>query len=142
MNFPESVLITAYYISFVFLDISVVCDFILSHFRFLSTSIFFFCWSSKKPWDRSGGILVFKVVFLFNAFHKKKTYPFLIFNSIYLRVIMFESLMLGGLLNSLLSITPYSVREWCRFFTKLLRLLSKSDCFQQVLFGVPFSKTV
>ena len=32
---------------------------------------------------------------------------------------------------------PYSVREWCRFLTKLSRLLSKSDCFQPVSFGTP-----
>ena len=30
--------------------------------------------------------------------------------------------------------TPYSVRELCRFLTKLSRLLSKTDCFQPVSF--------
>ena len=42
-----------------------------------------------------------------------------------------------GLAESVLISTPYSVREWCRFFIKLLSLLSKSDCFQPVSFGVP-----
>ena len=37
-------------------------------FSFLTDFDFIFCWSSKNPWDRSGGILVFKVVFLFSAF--------------------------------------------------------------------------
>jgi hypothetical protein len=39
-----------------------------------------------------------------------------------------------GLAEYILSDTPYSVREWCRFLTKLSRLLSKSDCFQPVSF--------
>ena len=39
-----------------------------------------------------------------------------------------------GLADSVISNTPYSVREWCRFLTKLSRLLSKSDCFQLVSF--------
>ncbi len=39
-----------------------------------------------------------------------------------------------GLAESVLIGTPYSVREWCRFLTKLSRLLSKSDCFQPVSF--------
>ena len=101
-----------------------------------SISIFFFCWSSKKSWDRAGGILVFKVTFLL--------YLFLIFSSlflpiysIYLRVIMFEARGLWGLLICNLMHTPYSVREWCRFLTKLSRLLSKTDCFQPVSFGTP-----
>ena len=42
-----------------------------------------------------------------------------------------------GLAESIISKTPYSVREWCRFLTKLSRLLSKSDCFQPVSFGTP-----
>ena len=42
-----------------------------------------------------------------------------------------------GLAESVISPSPYSVREWCRFFTKLLSLLSKSDCFQPVSFGTP-----
>ena len=36
--------------------------------------------------------------------------------------------------------TPYSVREWCRFLTKLSRLLSKTDCFQPVSFGTPCNR--
>ena len=39
-----------------------------------------------------------------------------------------------GLAVRILIHTPYSVREWCRFLTKLSRLLSKSDCFQPVSF--------
>ena len=39
-----------------------------------------------------------------------------------------------GLAERTLSKTPYSVREWYRFLTKLSRLLSKSDCFQPVSF--------
>ena len=84
----------------------------------------------------------FQSCFSFFLLQSKLTGPELYFNSIYLRVIMFESPMLQGLLNSIFKSTPYSVREWCRFFTKLLRLLSKSDCFQDVSFGVIFSKTL
>ena len=36
-----------------------------------------------------------------------------IFNFILLRVVMFQSLRLEGLLLSVLSDPPYSVREWC-----------------------------
>ena len=39
-----------------------------------------------------------------------------------------------GLAESTLINPPYSVREWCRFLTKLSRLLGKSDCFQPVSF--------
>ena len=39
-----------------------------------------------------------------------------------------------GLADSVINKPPYSVREWCRFLTKLSRLLSKSDCFQPVSF--------
>ena len=59
-----------------------------------------------------------------------------IFNSISLRVIMFEARGLPALLNSIVSGTPYSVREWCRFLTKLSRLLGKSDCFHLVPFDI------
>ena len=45
--------------------------------------------------------------------------------------------MLRGLAESILSNPPYSVREWCRFLTKLSRLLNKTDCFQPVSFGTP-----
>ena len=41
-----------------------------------------------------------------------------------------------GLAEQIISKTPYSVREWCRFLTKLSRLLSKSDCFQLVPFDI------
>ena len=47
---------------------------------------------------------------------------------------MSQSSQLEGLLLSTVNNTPYSVREWCRFLTKLSRLLSKSDCFQPVSF--------
>ena len=50
---------------------------------------------------------------------------------------MSQSSELEGLLNRLLSGPPYSVREWCRFLTKVSRLLSKTDCFQPVSFGTP-----
>ena len=42
-----------------------------------------------------------------------------------------------GLAESVFNNPPYSVREWCRFLTKLSRLLSKSDCFQPVSFDTP-----
>ena len=41
-----------------------------------------------------------------------------------------------GLDESTLIGTPYSVREWCRFLTKLSRLLGKSDCFHPVSFDI------
>ena len=42
---------------------------------------------------------------------------------------MFGARGLPALLNSVVIPTPYSVREWCRFFRKVSRLPSKSDCF-------------
>ena len=69
MKFVGSVLIKIYFISFVFFDISVVW-FHSFPFSFFTDLDFIFCWSSKNPWVRSGGILVFKVVFLFSAFLK------------------------------------------------------------------------
>ena len=50
---------------------------------------------------------------------------------------MFAPWMLRGLADSGISKPPYSVREWCRFLTKLSRLLSKSDCFQPVSCDTP-----
>ena len=126
----------AFYIS----CISVVW-FLKSTFLYFSISFsiesgIIFCWSSKKPWDRSGGILVFKVVFLFSPFHKnnrsRNLFQFYLLKSNYNRV-----LDASGLAESNFNNTPYFVREWCRFFTKLVSLLSKSDCFQPVSFGIP-----
>ena len=56
---------------------------------------------------------------------------------IFLRVVMFESPRLWGFAESVIIGTPYSVRDWCRFLTKLSRLLNKTDCFQPVSFGTP-----
>ena len=110
-------------------------------FSFLTDFDFIFCWSSKKPWDRSGGILVFKVVFLFKAFQKKSV-PEINFQFYLLKSNYNRGLDASGLAESNFNNTPYSVREWCRFFTKLLSLLSKSDCFQHVSFGAAFPKTL
>ena len=59
------------YLHFRFLTF-LLCDFLISLFVLLqflfSISIFFFCWSSKKSWDRAGGILVFKVTFFYSCF--------------------------------------------------------------------------
>ena len=89
MNFPESVLIKIYYISFVFFDISVVCDFIFP-FSFFTDLDVIFCWSSKNSRVRAGGILVFKVVFLFSAFQNKiraeSIFQFYLLKSNYVRV--------------------------------------------------------
>ena len=56
-------------------------------------------------------------------------YLFYSLKSSYVRVLDSQGLADSGLINP-----PYSVREWCRFLTKLSRLLSKSDCFQPVSF--------
>ena len=50
---------------------------------------------------------------------------------------MFGARGLPALLNSIVIGTPYSVREWCRFFRKVSRLPSKSDCFHLVSFHIP-----
>jgi hypothetical protein len=50
-----------------------VCEtffFVFCNLIFFCRFIFFFCWSSKNSWDRSGGVLLFKVVFLLYLFLK------------------------------------------------------------------------
>ena len=105
-------------------------------FSTFSCKHYFFCWSSKTPWDRAGGFLLFKVPFLPYLFLKnnrpRNFFQFYSLKSSYVPVMEAQ-----GLAESILSCTPYSVREWCRFLTKLSRLLSKSDCFQPVSFDTP-----
>ena len=50
---------------------------------------------------------------------------------------MFGARGLPALLNLGFISPPYSVREWCRFFRKVSRLLCKSDCFHLVSFHIP-----
>ena len=72
-------------------------------------------------WQRCGGIIL--------ALKKKFRSLFYSLKSSYVPVIEAR-----GLAERILSGPPYSVREWCRFLTKVSRLLSKSDCFQPVSF--------
>ena len=50
---------------------------------------------------------------------------------------MFGARGLPALLNLGFIGPPHSVREWCRFFRKVSRLPSKSDCFHLVSFHIP-----
>ena len=74
-------------------------------FSTFSCKHYFFCWSSKTPWDRAGGILVFKVLFLSYLFRKIFRADYIV-HFILLRVVMFEPWMLEGLLNRSLAIHP------------------------------------
>ena len=81
-----------------------------------------------------GRDFTFQSCFSFYTFFSKITGPvkyhlFYSLKSSYVPVLAGQ-----GLAESIISGTPYSVREWCRFLTKLSRLLSKSDCFQPVSF--------
>ena len=134
MSFLESVLFKNRFNFISILDFQLLSDFFLVLFilRFFLEALFLLL-VQQNPWDRSGGILLFKVVFLFKAFLKnnrpRKKNLFYSLKSSYVPVLAGQ-----GLAESTLIGTPYSVREWCRFLTKLSRLLSKSDCFQLVSF--------
>ena len=95
--------------------------------------VFFFCWSSKTHGTGREGFYFSKLFFFLNLFSKitgpVKKDLFYSLKSSYVRVLDSQ-----GLADSIINKPPYSVREWCRFFTKLLSLLSKSDCFQPVSF--------
>ena len=75
-------------------------------------------------WRRCGGIIL--------ALKKKFRSLFYSLKSSYVPVIEARGLAVRSFISP-----PYSVREWCRFLTKLSRLLSKSDCFQPVSFDTP-----
>ena len=95
--------------------------------------IFFFCWSSKSHGTGREGFYFSKLFFFYTFFSKitgaVKYHLFYSLKSSYVPVLAGQ-----GLAESTPSNPPYSVREWCRFLTKLSRLLSKSDCFQPVSF--------
>ena len=78
MSFLESVLFKNLFHFICILDFWHFCCVIylfsfsfFCHFIFFCRSVFFFCWSSINSWDRSGGVLVFKVVFPFKLFGNK-----------------------------------------------------------------------
>ena len=79
------------------------------------------------------GFYFSKLFFFLNLFRKifprRFNYLFYSLKSSNVRVLEAQ-----GLAESIFIKPPYSVREWCRFLTKLSRLLSKSDCFQPVSF--------
>ena len=93
----------------------------------------FFCWSSKSHGTGREGFYFSKFSFFLTFFSKitgpVKYHLFYSLKSSYVRVLAGQGLADSGLIKP-----PYSVREWCRFLTKLSRLLSKSDCFQLVSF--------
>ena len=72
MSFLESVLLKNLFHFICILDfrhfccvIALLSLFFLSHFRFLSTSMFFFCWSSKKTMGQVGRDFSFQSCFSF-----------------------------------------------------------------------------
>ncbi len=95
--------------------------------------VFFFCWSSKTHGTGREGFYFSKLFFFLKLFLKNNRplfiHLFYSLKSSYVRVLDSQ-----GLAEWTLIPPPYSVREWCRFLTKLSRLLSKSDCFQPVSF--------
>ena len=66
---------------------------------------FFFCWSSKSHGTGREGFYFSKLFFFLNLFGKKNG-PVIVFNSILLRVVMFQSSRVKGLLNQFLSGPP------------------------------------
>ena len=95
--------------------------------------VFFFCWSSKTHGTGREGFYFSKLFFFLNLFLKinrsRKKDLFYSLKSSNVRVLEAQ-----GLAVEILISTPYSVREWWRFLTKLSRLLGKSNCFQPVSF--------
>ena len=136
MSFLESVLLKNgfYFICILYFPFFVI-RFLFGpfHFALFLGNTLSFVGLAKTHGTGREGFQFSKLFFFLNLFRKifLPLYSHLFYSLKSSNVRVLEA---QGLAESITSGPPYSVREWCRFLTKLSRLLSKSDCFQPVSF--------